>query len=80
VEATAWSASHHDRDEVGALVFPGAGSSARIARRLVLAEPPSIDAGEIIDKGYLDPRAILGRRTADVARLYSDDPAVILPG
>ena len=39
-------------------------SSTRIARALVLAEPPSIDAGEITDKGYLNQRAVLDRRAA----------------
>jgi feruloyl-CoA synthase len=53
-------------------------SSTRIARVLVLAEPPSIDAGEITDKGYLNQRAILSRRAADVARLYAGGPDVIL--
>ncbi len=44
----------------------------------MLAEPPSIDAGEITDKGYLNQRAILARRSAAVAMLYRDDePAVI---
>ena len=53
-------------------------SSARIARILVEREPPSIDAGEITDKGYLNQRAILERRAAAVERLYrDDDPDVI---
>jgi feruloyl-CoA synthase len=53
-------------------------SSTRIARMLVLGEPPSIDAGEITDKGYLNQRAILARRAADVARLYTGGDGVIL--
>ncbi len=55
------------------------GTSARVARALVLGEPPSIDAGEITDKGYLNQRAILERRSVDVARLYQTDPGVIRP-
>ena len=47
-------------------------SSTRIARALVLVEPPSIDAGEITDKGYLNQRAIRERRAADVERLFAD--------
>ncbi len=47
-------------------------SSTRIARALLLADPPSIDAGEITDKGYLNQRAVLARRERDVARLYAD--------
>ena len=40
-------------------------------RLLVMAEPPSIDGGEITDKGYLNQRAVLERRAALVERLYS---------
>ncbi len=45
-------------------------SSRRIGRALLLAEPPSIDAGEITDKGYINQRAVLERRAALVERLY----------
>jgi feruloyl-CoA synthase len=55
-------------------------SSRAIARALVLREPPSLDAGEITDKGSLNSRGIRERRAADVARLYDDvDPEVIRP-
>ncbi|HTQ80518.1 MAG TPA: feruloyl-CoA synthase [Thermoanaerobaculia bacterium] len=55
------------------------GSSRRITRALLLSEPPSIDAGEITDKGYLNQRAVRERRAALVERLYSaaDDPAIL---
>jgi feruloyl-CoA synthase len=58
----------------------GAGSAARVKRLLLLSEPPSLDAGEITDKGYLNQRACLERRAAEVARLYAQppDPAVII--
>jgi feruloyl-CoA synthase len=47
-------------------------------RALVLAEPPSIDANEITDKGYINQRAVLERRAALVERLYAGaDPEVI---
>jgi feruloyl-CoA synthase len=51
------------------------GSSLRIARVLLLNEPPSIDGSEITDKGYINQRAVLDRRAAEVARLYADPPA-----
>jgi feruloyl-CoA synthase len=51
------------------------GSSHRIARALLLAEPPSIDKGEITDKGYLNQRAVLTNRAALVERLYADPAA-----
>ncbi|HEX7055140.1 MAG TPA: feruloyl-CoA synthase [Burkholderiales bacterium] len=53
------------------------GSSTQVRRLLVQSEPPSIDANEITDKGYMNQRAVLERRAAPVEKLYSDDPAVI---
>ena len=43
-----------------------------VRRAIVAREPPSIDAGEITDKGYLNQRAILARRADVIARLYDD--------
>lgn len=57
----------------------GGGSSRTIARALLLAEPPSLDAGEVTDKGSLNVRAITTRRAADLARLYDDEPEAIRP-
>jgi feruloyl-CoA synthase len=51
------------------------GSSLKVQRVLLLREPPSIDANEITDKGYINQRATLERRHADVMRLYADPPA-----
>jgi feruloyl-CoA synthase len=50
------------------------GASTRVARLLVLEEPPSIDHGEITDKGYINQRAVLERRAEDVARLHEEGP------
>jgi feruloyl-CoA synthase len=60
----------------------GAGSASRIERLLLLEQPPSLDAGEVTDKGYLNQRRCLECRAAEVARLYSPEPApeVIRPG
>jgi feruloyl-CoA synthase len=57
--------------------FAGEASSTRPARLMVMGEPPSIDANEITDKGYMNQRAVLERRSALVAKLYSADPEVI---
>ena len=59
----------------------GAGSASRIERLLLLETPPSLDAGEITDKGYLNQRACLECRAADVARVYANplDAAIITP-
>jgi feruloyl-CoA synthase len=50
------------------------GSSMRIARAMLMAEPPSIDGNELTDKGYINQRAGLERRADLVARLYADRP------
>jgi feruloyl-CoA synthase len=50
------------------------GASRRIGRFIVMTEPPSIDAGEITDKGYVNQRLTLERRAALVNRLYADHP------
>ena len=48
-------------------------SSGHATRALLLAEPASVDGGEITDKGYINQRAVLTRRAGAVARL--DDNA-----
>jgi feruloyl-CoA synthase len=53
------------------------GSSTHPTRFLVMTEPPSIDANEITDKGYMNQRAVLERRAALVEKLYSNDESVI---
>jgi len=53
------------------------GSSQRVTRALVLDEPPSIDAGEITDKGYVNQRRVLERRADQVERLYAGGDGVI---
>jgi feruloyl-CoA synthase len=62
------------------LYASGTGSATRVARALVLAEPPSIDRGEITDKGSINQRAVLTHRARDVDRLYlGRDRDVLLP-
>ena len=50
------------------------GSSMRIARVMLMTEPPSIDGNELTDKGYINQRAALERRNALVERLYAAAP------
>jgi feruloyl-CoA synthase len=50
------------------------GSSNRVARALLVAEPPSLDAGEVTDKGSFNQRAVLDRRVALVEQLYLEKP------
>src|ERR1700678_3085169 len=51
------------------------GSSNRVTRAILAQEPPSLDAGEITDKGSLNQRAVLDRRTAIIERLYAAEPS-----
>ena len=50
--------------------LPASGSSNRIARATVLKEPPSLDAGEVTDKGTINQKAVLRARAALVEELY----------
>ncbi len=57
----------------------GGGSSGRVVRGLILTDTPSQEDGEMTDKGYLNQRAALRKRAADVTRLFEDDshPSVV---
>ncbi len=58
----------------------GTGSATRVARAHVLVEPPSIDKGEVTDKGSINQRAVLQHRAALVEALYDGgDPYCLLP-
>jgi feruloyl-CoA synthase len=74
--ALVWLVPGADRDQLRAAVekhnAANPHSSARMGRVLVLDEPPSIDGHEITDKGYINQRAVLERRAADVERLYAE--------
>jgi feruloyl-CoA synthase len=54
---------------------PARGTSARVARAILLAEPPSLDVGEVTDKGSINQRAVLAHRAALVEELYADPPS-----
>ena len=62
-----------------ALHRSGTGSATRVARSLVLVDPPSIDRGEVTDKGSINQRAVLTHRDALVEHLYAGGAGVILP-
>jgi feruloyl-CoA synthase len=65
----------HVRKGIAAHNAKQPGSSAQIRRVLLMAEPPSIDANEITDKGYINQRAVLERRARLVETLYSNPAA-----
>ena len=56
----------HNRDNPG--------SSTRVGRALLMAQPPSIDANEITDKGYINQRAVAQRRADLVAQVLAENP------
>jgi feruloyl-CoA synthase len=64
----------HVRKGIAAHNAAQTGSSMQIRRVLLMLEPPSIDANEITDKGYINQRAVLERRRALVDRLHAASP------
>ena len=69
----------HLRAGLHALQAEGGGSSQTPTRALILDEPPSVDAGEITDKGYINQRAVLARRAEAVERLERGGADVLRP-
>jgi len=51
------------------------GSSTRVTRAILMAEPPSMDKGEATDKGSINQRAVLSNRAALVEQLYAQPPS-----
>jgi feruloyl-CoA synthase len=51
------------------------GSSGRFARLILMDDPPSLDTGEMTDKGSVNQRAVLSRRAALVEELYAPSPS-----
>jgi feruloyl-CoA synthase len=51
------------------------GSSGRFARLILMDDPPSLDTGEMTDKGSVNQRAVLSRRAAMVDELYAPNPS-----
>lgn len=63
------SVREHVRQGLLAMKALGGGSSTYASLALLMAEPPSVDAGEITDKGYINQSAVLARRASLVAQL-----------
>lgn len=62
------------RERFALLLTKATGSSNRITRAVLLAEPLSIDKGEVTDKGSVNQRAVLEHRASLIADLYKDPP------
>jgi feruloyl-CoA synthase len=62
-------------DALQRLAAESTGSSTFVARAMVMAEPPSVEAREITDKGSLNQKAVLASRAALVDELYAPSPS-----
>ena len=51
------------------------GSSGRFARIILMDDPPSLDTGEMTDKGSINQRAVLARRAEVAEELYAGTPS-----
>jgi len=61
----------HFQRVVDELARQASGSANRIMRLILLADPPTLDRGEITDKGSINQRAVLAHRADTVERLYA---------
>jgi feruloyl-CoA synthase len=68
----------HFQQVVNDLATTSTGSANRIARMCLLSEPPTIDKGEITDKGSINQRSVLHHRADTVAGLHADTLHYIL--
>jgi feruloyl-CoA synthase len=68
----------HFQKVLDALSADSTGSANRIARMCLLSEPPTIDKGEITDKGSINQRSVLTHRADTVAALHADTLHTIL--
>ncbi|HVW09268.1 MAG TPA: feruloyl-CoA synthase [Bryobacteraceae bacterium] len=62
------------RTALQVLALSGTGSSTQVRRAVILTEPPTIEAGEMTDKGSLNQRAMREKRSAIIDTLYADVP------
>jgi feruloyl-CoA synthase len=62
----------HFQKVLGQLVLASTGSANRVARLHILSEPPSIDRGEVTDKGSINQRAVLTHRAALVEAFHGN--------
>ena len=62
------------------LAAQATGSANRVARLHLMHEAPSIDKGEVTDKGSINQRAVLKHRDALVQAFHDDQlPFTLIP-
>ena len=70
----------HFQQLLDALAAQSTGSASRIARLCLLAEPPTLDRGEITDKGSINQAAVLAHRALLVRALHDGRlPSILFP-
>ena len=70
----------HFQQLLDALAAQSTGSASRIARLCLLAEPPTLDRGEITDKGSINQAAVLAHRAQLVQALHDGRlPSILFP-
>ena len=72
------SVQAHFQRLVDELAKAATGSANRIARLALVHEPPSIDKGEVTDKGSINQRAVLKHRAHTVDALHAGTLAFTL--
>ncbi len=68
----------HFQNMLNGLARHATGSASRIARLCLLADPPTLDRGEVTDKGSINQRAVLTHRADTVEALHADTLHTIL--
>jgi feruloyl-CoA synthase len=70
----------HFQQVINQLAAQSTGSASRVARAHLMAEPPSLDKGEITDKGSINQRAVLKHRADLVNALHDGSlPFTLVP-
>ena len=61
----------HFQSALNGLAATSTGSATRVVRMCLLSDPPSLDKGEITDKGSINQRAVLTHRAAWVDAFHA---------
>ncbi|MGE6339432.1 AMP-binding protein, partial [Acidovorax sp. NPDC077664] len=70
----------HFQQVLDKLAAESTGSATRVARAHLMAEPPSLDKGEVTDKGSINQRAVLQHRADVVDALHGGTlPGTLVP-
>lgn len=65
----------HMQKALDGLAAAGTGAASRLLRLAVVAEPATLDNGELTDKRSVSQRAVLARRRGVVDGIYAEPPA-----